>query len=77
MYARDLFDLREYKRCAYLLKPHKSIGNQSVIFLYYYSLFMYGDIRKVEEQYENCKIININTINNYTKRKTQLVKTQK
>jgi len=49
MFARDLFDLREFKRCKFVLKPYLSTGNQSVIFLYYYSLFMYGDIRKLEE----------------------------
>jgi len=49
MFARDLFDLREFKRCQFVLKPYLSTGNQSVIFLYYYSLFMYGDIRKLEE----------------------------
>ena len=60
-YARDLFDLREFKRCAFVLKPYLSTGNpnQSVIFLHYYALFMYGDIRKEEEQYENSILLDI------------------
>ena len=27
LYARDLFDLREFKRCAFILKPYINTGN--------------------------------------------------
>ena len=57
MYARSLFDLREFKRCAHVLKPLLGTKNQSVIFMYYYTLYMYGDIRKQEEEYEKSKLI--------------------
>ena len=53
MVARNLFDLREFKKCANLLKNYiHSPANQSAIFLYYYSLFMFGEIRKEEEMFE-------------------------
>jgi anaphase-promoting complex subunit 8 len=43
MIARNLFDLREYKKCAYLLKDFISNSEyQPAIFLYYYSLFLAG-----------------------------------
>lgn len=53
MVARTLFDLREYKKCAQLLKQplEKYPRNQSVIFFHYYSLWMAGLIRKEEEIY--------------------------
>lgn len=54
MIARNLFDLREYKKCAYLLKDFINNSEyQPAIFLYYYSLFLAGEIRKEEEMIEN------------------------
>jgi anaphase-promoting complex subunit 8 len=54
MVARNLFDLREFKKCSNLLKDSiDDPANQSAIFLYYYSLFMAGEIRKEEEIFEN------------------------
>ena len=52
---KNLFELREYKKCAHILKEYrlKYPDNQSVIFYYYYSLWMNGLIRKEEEIYEN------------------------
>lgn len=48
--ARNLFDLREFKKCANILKDHISNPkNQMAIFFYYYSLYMSGEIRKEEE----------------------------
>jgi anaphase-promoting complex subunit 8 len=46
--ARSLFDLREYKKCAQLLKQplERYPNNQSVIFFHYYSLWIAGLIRK-------------------------------
>lgn len=52
--ARGLFDLREYKKCAYLLKDFITNPEyQAAIFLYYYSLYLAGEIRKEEEMLEN------------------------
>ena len=53
---KNLFELREYKKCAHLLKEYRLQypENQSIIFYYYYSLWMNGLIRKEEEIYENC-----------------------
>lgn len=53
--AKNLFELREYKKCSNMLKEHRSRHprNQSLIFYYYYSLWMSGLIRKEEEIYEN------------------------
>ncbi|CAD8108126.1 unnamed protein product [Paramecium sonneborni] len=50
--ARNLFDLREFKKCASLVQNliHK---NESAMFLYYYSQYMYGELRKEEEMFEN------------------------
>lgn len=54
--ARNLFDLREFKKCSDLLKPYASdTNNQTAMFLYHYSLFMHGDLRKEEEFFENSK----------------------
>jgi len=56
MLARNLFDLREFKKCAHLVARYaKNPAYQSAIFLYYYSLFMAGEMRKEEEMYENGK----------------------
>lgn len=59
MVARSLFDLREYKKCAHLLKQplERHPTNQSVIFFHYYSLWMAGLIRKEEEIYENGSVL--------------------
>lgn len=55
--AKNLFELREYKKCSHILKDYRSVypNNQSLIFYYCYSLWMSGLIRKEEEIYENCK----------------------
>ena len=54
--AKNFFELREYKKCSHLLKDYRVQfpKNQSLIFYYYYSLWMSGLIRKEEEIYENC-----------------------
>jgi hypothetical protein len=46
--AKNLFELREYKKCAHLLKDYRGQfpTNQSLIFYYHYSLWMSGLIRK-------------------------------
>lgn len=58
--ARTLYDTRELKRVAFVLKPYASLDSmnpesQSALFLYNYSLFMHGSQRKEEEIYERNK----------------------
>ena len=54
--ARNLYDLREFKKCTDLLKPYAMDTNQqAAMFLYHYSLFMHGDMRKEEEYFETSK----------------------
>ena len=48
-----MFDLREYKKCAFILKDFAAPEYQSAIFLHYYSLYLAGEIRKDEEAFEN------------------------
>ena len=58
MIARNLFDLREFKKCANLLKDFVLNSEyQNAIFLYYYSIYMAGEIRKEEEMIENGNTI--------------------
>ena len=50
--ARNLFDLRELKKCAYVLKDYKNdLNNQDMMFLHYYSLFLHGAMKKEENKY--------------------------
>ena len=46
--AKNLFELREYKKCHHLLKDYRAKypDDQKLIFYYYYSLWMNGLIRK-------------------------------
>jgi len=37
--ARNLYDLREYRKCAHLLKKLANPKNQSALFLHYFALF--------------------------------------
>ncbi len=53
MLARNLFDLREYKKCAHLLKEKVWQGSPEVDFLYHYSLWVFGQFRKEEQVYED------------------------
>jgi len=54
MLASNLFDLREFKKCAFVVSKYaKNPAYQSAIFMHYYSLFLAGEIRKEEEMYEN------------------------
>lgn len=55
--AKNLFELREYKKCSHILKDYRGQypHNQSLIFYYCYSLWMSGLIRKEEEIFENGK----------------------
>lgn len=54
MLARNLFDLREFKKCAFAVSKYAENPNhQSAIFMHYYSLYLAGEIRKEEEMYEN------------------------
>jgi len=55
--ASTLFDLREYQKTAHLLKPfiHQP-ANQHAIFLYYYSLYLSGEITKEETILQDGKV---------------------
>lgn len=56
LFARSLYDCRELKRCAYVLKyAESSYDCQSSLFLYNYSLYMQGYQRKEEEIFEKQK----------------------
>lgn len=60
MLARNLFDLREFKKCAFVVSKYaKNPVYQSAIFMHYYSLFLAGEIRKEEEMYENGILVDI------------------
>ena len=50
--ARNLYDLREFKKCSTLLQDQKDTNEQAK-FLHYYSLYMFGEMRKEEEMFEN------------------------
>lgn len=50
--AKNLFDLREFKKCAYTLKFYRTdLKNQEPMFLYHYALFLHGDMKKEENKY--------------------------
>lgn len=51
--ARDLFDLRELKKAAYILKEYKEdLNEQSCMFMHHYCLWMHGDMVKKENSYQ-------------------------
>ena len=47
--ARSLFDLREYRKCAHILKPYASEKYQSALFLHNYSLYLVSEYQKEED----------------------------
>lgn len=51
--ARILFDLKEYRKCAHVLKPFATTKHQSALFLRNYSLFLVHEQQKEEENLEN------------------------
>ena len=53
MLAKNLFELREYKKCCHMLKEHlnRHPHHQSLIFYYHYAQWMSGLIRKEEQIY--------------------------
>lgn len=56
VYARTLFDLKELKKCAFVLKGYEAnLSCQSSFFLYNYSLYLAGYQRKEEEIFERQK----------------------
>ena len=57
--ARVLFDLREYKKCIFMLKPFANPQFQSAMFLYYYSTYLVSEQTRAEEIYENGGIFDI------------------
>ena len=54
--ARTLYDTRELKRCAHVLKAYEVNPDcQSSLFLYNYALYMHGSQRREEEIFERNK----------------------
>ena len=51
--ARTLFDLREYRKCAFLLKPFAIPKYQPAMFLYYYASYLLSEQACAEEIYES------------------------
>jgi anaphase-promoting complex subunit 8 len=47
--ARSLFDLREYRKCAHLLRKIANPKNQSALFLHNFALFQVSELNKEEE----------------------------
>lgn len=41
--ARTLYDLREYRKCAHVLKPYANEKYQSALFLYNYALYIVSE----------------------------------
>lgn len=50
--AKNLFDLREFKKCSSVLQSQIN-KSETAMFLHYYSQYMYGELRKEEEMFEN------------------------
>ena len=54
MLARNLFDLREFKKAAHMLKDFVKSGQYpQATFLYFYSLYLNGEMWSEEEMLEN------------------------
>ena len=47
--ARTLFDLREYRKCANILKPYANEKYQQALFLHNYALFIVAEHSREEE----------------------------
>ena len=53
MLAKVLFEMREFRKAAFKLQEFvKNYENQSAIFIYYYSLFLLGEMQKDDELLE-------------------------
>lgn len=62
--ARILFDLREYRKACYKVKPFVKASNQQAIFIYYYSLFMLSEQQTEEERYQSSENISRSCVTN-------------
>lgn len=51
--ARSLFDLKEYKKAAHVLKKYANPQNQSALFLYSYSNYLVSEQMTEEERFQN------------------------
>lgn len=61
--ARNLFDLKEIKKSAHILRNFTdNINDQSCMFMHNYALYLHADMKMREEQYQNeyekCKKVN-------------------
>ena len=53
--AKNLFDLKEYIKAASVLTEYAKPEFPQAYFLYHYSMFMYGELKKEEESIEEGK----------------------
>lgn len=52
--ARNLFDLKEIKKSAHILKDFSdNINEQSCMFMHNYALYLHADMKMREERYQN------------------------
>ncbi len=62
--ARTLFDLREYRKCANLLKKFATVKHQSALFLHHYALFQVSELTKEEDILQSGDKISCSTVLN-------------
>jgi anaphase-promoting complex subunit 8 len=62
--ARVLFDLREYRKAWHKLKPYLQSHHQTVMFLYYYSLFMLSEQQIEEEKFQSSDAVSRSNVTN-------------
>lgn len=52
--ARNLFDLKEIKKSAHILRKFvDNVNEQSCMFMHNYSLYLHADMKMREERYQN------------------------
>lgn len=62
--ARALFDLREYRKCAHMLKRFANPRYQSALFLHNYALFQVSELTKEEEILQSGDKISCSNVEN-------------
>jgi anaphase-promoting complex subunit 8 len=55
-YASSLFDLKEYKKCSYVIKPYAKPKYQTCLFLYFFSEYFLIEQKKQEEVMDSAEI---------------------
>jgi hypothetical protein len=62
--GRVLFDCKEYRKAAHLLKPFATIANQKALFMYNFCNYLISEQQKEEEIMENNEHITRSSIQN-------------